>query len=444
LNLLEIPEVVRPFLPLIQIAIYVVGAVAAVLAARRAWRWLRVQPLEDRLTVVAASIATAVSAQGMWRFTGDVLGLDGLLRAGLFAFIEVAVVTSAVRAKRSSRENFSAGVDGVAVWVLAALTAVLSSLDSRSFGEVVFRLAAPLVSAWMWERGMRLERRRMRGLSGINWRITPERILVRLGLAEVSDRTASEVDAHRRLTRVALAAKRAKALRVASASERKVGRALAKLDKALDKAVEHTGLARNEPMMRSLLDEVTTLYGGAKLMDLPDVAPWEHLDHPAVTGAAKNRDAVQLASALNEWSAALNSQRDPEARAAIQSMAAYIARLEGCPELRYETGDETQAPVDGEVSPVDIDDLIEKLRQEPPPPPDETSDETTDETRATDAMQRHWDQIVKVERRIPTGSELATAAGCSTQWGAKKARQWTAEMDGRTRRALQSGKKTEA
>ncbi|MFC7721562.1 hypothetical protein [Nonomuraea recticatena] len=171
------------------------------------------RPIEDILTIVAASIATGVSAQGMWRFSGDVLGLDGPLRLLLFAFIEVAIVTSAVRARRNMRENFSAGIDGIAVWALTCLTAVLSSMDARSLAEAIFRLAAPLVAAWLWERGMAIERHRIRGTGRINWRFTPERVLVRMGLAEVSDRTASEVDAHRRLTRVALAAKKARSLR---------------------------------------------------------------------------------------------------------------------------------------------------------------------------------------------------------------------------------------
>ncbi|MFD2351484.1 hypothetical protein ACFSTC_22500 [Nonomuraea ferruginea] len=201
------------------------GLILAFLVLRVAWRvtaWLFARyvanrPIEDVLTIVAASIATGVSAQGMWRFSGDVLGLDGPLRLLLFAFIEVAIITSAVRARRNMRENFSAGIDGIAVWALTCLTAVLSSMDASSFPEAVFRLAAPLVAAWLWERGMAIERHRIRGTGRINWRLTPERLLVRLGLAEVSDRTASEVDAHRRLTRVALAAKRAKALREAGA-----------------------------------------------------------------------------------------------------------------------------------------------------------------------------------------------------------------------------------
>ncbi|GAA4530822.1 MULTISPECIES: hypothetical protein [Nonomuraea] len=267
------------------------GLILAFLVLRVAWRvtaWLFARyvanrPIEDVLTIVAASIATGVSAQGMWRFSGDVLGLDGPLRLLLFAFIEVAIITSAVRARRNMRENFSAGIDGIAVWALTCLTAVLSSMDASSFPEAVFRLAAPLVAAWLWERGMAIERHRIRGTGRINWRLTPERLLVRLGLAEVSDRTASEVDAHRRLTRVALAAKRAKALREAGAPDRKMRAALAKLDKAMDQAVEHTGLAVDQGRQEALLAQIAALYNTTALIDADPRVPWEpERDHRPV------------------------------------------------------------------------------------------------------------------------------------------------------------------
>jgi hypothetical protein len=242
--------------------------------ARLLRRWTADRPTEDILTIVAASIATGVSAQGMWRFSGDVLGFDGPLRLLLFAFIEVAVITSAVRARRNMRENYSAGIDGMAVWALTCLSAVLSSMDARSPAEAIFRLAAPLVAAWLWERGMAIERHRITGRARINWRLTPERVLVRVGLAEASDRTASEVDAHRRLTRVALAAKRARALREAGASDRKMRIALAKLDKAMDRAVEYTGLAVDEARQEALLSQIGALYNTSALIDLTPPVPW--------------------------------------------------------------------------------------------------------------------------------------------------------------------------
>ncbi|WP_433362924.1 hypothetical protein [Streptosporangium sp. CA-115845] len=250
------------------------------------------RPVEDILTIVAASIATGVSAQGMWRFSGDVLGFDGPLRLLLFAFIEVAVITSAVRARRNMRENFSAGIDGIAVWALTGLTAVLSSMDARSMAEAIFRLAAPLVAAWLWERGMAIERHRISGRSRINWRLTPERALVRIGLAEVSDRTASEVDAHRRLTRVALAAKRARALRESGASDRKMRAALAKLDRAMDRAVEHTGLAVDSVRQEALLSQIGALYNTSALIDLTPPVPWDPEPEPVRPAVAAGRPVI--------------------------------------------------------------------------------------------------------------------------------------------------------
>ncbi|WP_125635573.1 hypothetical protein [Nonomuraea sp. WAC 01424] len=281
----------KPFATAVIALLGLAGLVLAFLVLRMAWRaavWLfaryvAARPVEDVLTIVAASIATGVSAQGMWRFSGDVLGLDGPLRLLLFAFIEVAIITSAVRARRNMRENFSAGIDGIAVWALTCLTAVLSSMDARSIPEALFRLAAPLVAAWLWERGMAIERHRIRGTGRINWRMTPERLLVRMGLAEVSDRTASEVDAHRRLTRVALAAKRAKALRDGGGSERKMRAALAKLDKAMDQAVEHTGLAVDQQRQEALLAQIAALYNTTALIDADPRVPWEpEADHRPV------------------------------------------------------------------------------------------------------------------------------------------------------------------
>lgn len=259
---------------------------AASRALRHAWRTAQRRPtLEDALTIAVASIATGVSATGMWRFAGDKLGMDGPIRVLLFAFIELAVMVSAVRARRSMRENFSAGIDGVAVWALACLTAVLSTMDARNVAEAIFRLSAPLVAAWLWERGMSIERRRLTGKKRINWRITPERILVRLGLAESSDRTASDVDAHRRLTRVAKAAKRARMLEQSGARKGKLTRALARLDRAVERAVEHAALASDEARMRQMLDQIGAVFSAGDLRTLPAVAPWAALDHPLTTSA---------------------------------------------------------------------------------------------------------------------------------------------------------------
>ena len=159
--------------------------------------------VEVGLTVVAAGIATAVSVNGMWRVFGDVLGLDGLGRALTAGFLEIALIVSALRARRCLREHGTVGVDGAAVWVIAVVSALVSAADADGLAKVV-RLAAPLLAAWLWERGLAADRRaaRTRKRAVIAWRWSRERLAVRVGLADPSERTTPEVDRARRLARL--------------------------------------------------------------------------------------------------------------------------------------------------------------------------------------------------------------------------------------------------
>ncbi len=158
------------------------------------------------LTVLAAALATMVSASGMWKFFTDIIG-QSPLRIVFFAYIEVALFASALLARARllrEPEKGTTGVDGVAVWVLAGLTASLAALDASSFRELCLRLAAPPVAAWMWERALAAERsvRLGRTMSRIHWTVTVERILVWLRLAEAQDRDVTEVDRARRRARL--------------------------------------------------------------------------------------------------------------------------------------------------------------------------------------------------------------------------------------------------
>ncbi|MEV4383992.1 hypothetical protein AB0J58_44615, partial [Streptosporangium sp. NPDC049644] len=226
------------------------------------------------------------------------------LRLLLFAFIEVAVITSAVRARRNMRENFSAGIDGIAVWALTGLTAVLSCMDARSIPEAVFRLAAPLVAAWLWERGMAIERHRITGRKRINWRATPERFLVWVGLAESQDRTADEVDRQRRFTRVALAAKKVRVLVEAGAKPGKVASAQKKLETAYAAAHAHTGLGRDPELQEMLAAEVRSLFSAGELVSLEAASAWtqpvEETPSPFEQLANETRDLKDSLAVLGE------------------------------------------------------------------------------------------------------------------------------------------------
>ncbi|TDD97684.1 hypothetical protein [Actinomadura rubrisoli] len=235
--------------------------------------------LENRLTFVVAVIAAGIAAQGMWRFFRDILDFPVELRIVAFAVLELVTFTCAMRARRNIREaeipeDAKAGIDGIAVWVVTALSGAFSATDADEWPEAAFRLAMPLLAAWLWERGMSIERRRARGGSTIHLRLTPERVLVWLRIAEPSGRTASEVDAHRRLTRVAKAAAKVRGLRRDDARDWRIDLAKHRLDRAMLSAVAHAGLAADPARQQALIAQLGSMYNADALANLTPEAPW--------------------------------------------------------------------------------------------------------------------------------------------------------------------------
>jgi hypothetical protein len=326
------------------VAAAVVVLVAVVLLARAIRDQFSKHQAEDVLTLVAASVATTVVMNGMWRFAGNVLHFSGAERVTMFAFLELAMLTEAFRARRNIRESaaraaqareagarpepVTAGVDGAAVWALSALSAVLSALDASSAAEAVARLASPLVAAWLWERGLSLYRRRLTG-GGVHWVFTVERVLVRLGLAEPSGRAVSEIAAHRRLTLLARAAKRARALKASEAAGWRQRRAGRRLDAAMERAVEHAGLASDPGRQDALMAQMGALYAAAGLADLRPAAPWDRREKDAQAAAEAARQ-VQAADQARELAVAAANQATEAAaaRARAATMDAAQARAD--------------------------------------------------------------------------------------------------------------------
>lgn len=466
-NLLEIAGPVPWYVP------WIAGVFALLLAlflgrfaVARIKRQISARPLEETLTIVAASIATGVSAQGMWRFSGDVLGFDGPLRVLLFAFIEVAVVTSAVRARRNMRENFSAGIDGIAVWALTVLTAVLSSMDARSAAEAVFRLAAPLVAAWLWERGMAIERHRLRGTSGIHWRFTLERVLVRLGLAEASDRTAGDVDRQRRITRVALAVLKVDDRRTAGASDRKQRSALTRFRARIAQAVEHAGLASDPEQQQALLAQIDTLRSADTLIGRRQIARWAdpttqedreraevaldellRFDSAEATQRAIDRTAKTLMALTDSMTSSVTSARvNGEVNSKVNGYA--FADVSGAEKLTFPmtsplTGAEVNSWLNFDVNNPDVYALERMLSADPYVTSGLTSqlsaeslngevNDDAPEGSKTQAMREFWAQEV-AQDRYPSVKDLATHADVDPAHASRKRKEWVAELPWRQR-----------
>jgi len=130
----------------------------------------RAQSMSLFTAAAVAVVPTALAAQGMVMVGHDALGLPVDFAVALAAFLELALISSALLARASAMAGRPAGADAVAVWVFSAVSGLFSAshelighpnpstgqrgwqLDSLSLLAAGVRVAAPLVAAWLWER----------------------------------------------------------------------------------------------------------------------------------------------------------------------------------------------------------------------------------------------------------------------------------------------------
>jgi hypothetical protein len=425
------------------------------------------------LTVIAAALATMVSASGMWKFFTDILG-PSPLRIAFFAYIEVALFASALLARARllrEPEKGTTGADGIAVWVLAALTASLSALDANSFREVCLRLAAPLVAAWMWERALAAERSARLGstISRIHWSITIERILVWLRLAEAHGRDVSEVDRARRRAQLGRARLRLHLVQNRNAATWRIHRAHHRVVRQAMHAAEHIGLA-DVPHAANEREAVqmymATLYGVIEATTPEAVARFNawHPDNTATTSARSSGTSKSIgtpehiepdpatpadaappttieADSAPSPTIARSADRatgDPANQIASAETDAWEDVTEGGSGRRHAVHDPPNAERHEEESlwPSTANGTQQETSDLDKPSSDDVADRS-----AVAAMRRFWDNEI-AQRRMPTGAELSRAAGVppTTGLGRRKRREWEADLPKHIKTTVTAGR----
>jgi hypothetical protein len=196
----------------------------------------RAQSLSLRAASATAVVPTALAAQGMVMVGHDALGLSLAFAVALAAFLELALISSALLARASAMAGRPAVADAVAVWVFSAVSGLFSAAheligpldsatgqrgwqhDSLSLLAAGVRIAAPLVAAWLWERVLVSARR------------------------QAAARSAVQIRADRRLLAFARAAQTLRRLlRSQTASKRQIRRAHRRFDR------RHVALLRRVP-----------------------------------------------------------------------------------------------------------------------------------------------------------------------------------------------------
>ena len=157
------------------------------------------------VATAAAVVPTVLSAEGMVLAAHDVLELPVLVALGLAGFLELGLIASGLLARASVLDRRPAGADGVATWVLSAISGAFSAshelvgpqgaaggrswqIGAASLLAAGLRLAAPLVAAWLWDRVLVADQREASGKSLAD--VVRGRLLLSLAWAALGVRRA--------------------------------------------------------------------------------------------------------------------------------------------------------------------------------------------------------------------------------------------------------------
>ncbi|MCX5216183.1 hypothetical protein OG689_44415 [Kitasatospora sp. NBC_00240] len=122
--------------------------------------------IEDRLTLVIAAAAAALSANGLRRVGRHQMGLNDPFDLLPFIALDVAAMVCGRRARRRAREGAGPGLSGILFWVLAGISAVFSAAEADSLLGAAVRAVWPVLAAVLWEIGSLEERRAARANRG--------------------------------------------------------------------------------------------------------------------------------------------------------------------------------------------------------------------------------------------------------------------------------------
>jgi hypothetical protein len=232
----------------------------------------------DRLITRATGVlATAVVATGAWKVFGlAALDLNPVFRVVLFFFAEAQVVAAWRRVRRHIHRHAELGPGVRTIYGIALGSATVAAFDASALVEVLLRFFAAFVAAYMIAEELaeeldiyleehphkRTEERKKakRGLFGVKWALTPERIMVWLRLAEPSERTVEQVERQRRVARMARTAHRLQTLKAAKAQKWRIGWARRSLRRQTEQANEHLDLAGDPDAIEAVRTQLALLF----------------------------------------------------------------------------------------------------------------------------------------------------------------------------------------
>lgn len=290
------------------------------------------------LTVFAWASATVLSVDGAWKFFSDTLHLELYLCIAAFALFEITVLACALTARhrrlaalrrrvagQPAPQKRSGGVAGVAVWVSAALSGAFSASHETIAAGQAARFVAPLLAAFLFELLVGTEvADATTGRRKVNVRFTPERIMVALGLADPTDRTAGDVARDKQIARLATLNVRAQQAKPGEEG----AKARTAYQRHLARCNERYGLATDPKLMGQLQRSIALLYGSLESTTPDAVAGFNPWTREASRSPRVSTPSQVTSNGSNRTGAQAGRQPDPGKRERVSAeelLASYDA-----------------------------------------------------------------------------------------------------------------------
>lgn len=257
------------------------------------------------LVFVAAGVGSGFTIYSMWRVFEHQLHISNpALRGVLCGVFEIAMLSSALNSRafriRHAAEQADEGkrraemlkgdanatfpaddrkpvdVDGIVAWIIGLLSGVFCALDATNPVERGIRFVLPLLVVWMWERAIASDLRTFtRGTNRrkIVLRVSLERVLVALRIADSTGRGVDDVDRARYRSAFTIAAFHLHNLTGTKAAGLRVTYARWRLRRAGIAIMKRFGVDE----LTAARTDVATLYGIEKETGpeaVKDLTPW--------------------------------------------------------------------------------------------------------------------------------------------------------------------------
>ncbi|MBU7598924.1 hypothetical protein JGS22_015210 [Streptomyces sp. P38-E01] len=248
---------------------------------RRYRRDRRPGSIEVKVAAIAAAGCTAYSADTSWAFARDYLDMVSTTeRTALFAVAELALVSTALMARKNLAVQGTPGFPGTLVWLITTVQVVPAYAESGLVGGSVRAFFGPIMAAVLWHLAMGIEVRirtgtASRGLLTTLGREARERLLSRLGVAN-RDRDAAQITRDRATARAVDLATRLAEQSPRQRQSRRGRRTARKLSAAIGRA----GAGTHPAQRAALLNQLAARRHALALVTVPLPSPWSPVpDH---------------------------------------------------------------------------------------------------------------------------------------------------------------------